>query len=166
MINDELYCIIFLILAKKSMKLRYLLYFSLLIHLFSCQNAKMNSGNMEVKEVEFEEANQVNIKLIGSEFKILKSQNEINNIYKIINDNNPSPRKTPIPIFEENETYIVLQPKIERSDFVVEGISEINQSLQIAIHQYDNPEFKNKKYPAIIIKLNKKSNYDNVKIKK
>ncbi len=148
------------------MKSRCLLYFSLLIHLFSCQNAKMNSGNLKVKEVEFEDVNHVNIKLIDSEFKILKSQTEINSIYKVINANNPSPRKNPIPTFEENETYIVLQPKIEQSDFTISKVSESNQSLEITIQQYDNPEFKNKKHPAIIIKLNKKSNYDNVKIKK
>lgn len=148
------------------MKLKFLLYFSLLIHLFSCQNAKMNSGNLEIKEVEFEEINHVNIKLIDSEFKILKSQTEINNIYEIINANNPSPRKNPIPTFEENETYIVLQPKIERLDFTVSKVSENNQNLDIQIQQSDNPEFKNKKYPAIIIKLNKKSNYNSVKIKK
>ncbi|WP_312766356.1 hypothetical protein [Epilithonimonas sp.] len=126
----------------------------------------MNSGNLKVKEVEFEDVNHVNIKLIDSEFKILKSQTEINSIYKVINANNPSPRKNPIPTFEENETYIVLQPKIEQSDFTISKVSESNQSLEITIQQYDNPEFKNKKHPAIIIKLNKKSNYDNVKIKK
>lgn len=126
----------------------------------------MNSGNLEVKEVEFEEVNHVNIRLIDSEFKILKSQAEINKIYQIINANNPSPRKNPIPTFEENETYIVLQPKIEQLDFTVTKVSERNKNLELKIQQYDNPEFKNKKYPAIIIKLNKKSNYNNIKIKK
>lgn len=53
----------------------------------------MNSGNLEVKEVEFEDVNHVNIKLIDSELKILKSQNDINSIYKIINANNPSLKK-------------------------------------------------------------------------
>jgi len=148
------------------MKLKSLLYFSLLIHLFSCQNAKMNSGNLEVKEVEFEEVNHVNIRLIDSESKVLKSQTEINNIYEIINANNPSPRKNPIPTFEENETYIVLQPNIEQLDFTVSKVSESNQNLEIKIQQYDNPEFKNKKHPAIIIKLNKKNYYNGVTIKK
>lgn len=121
---------------------------------------------MEIKEVEFEEVNHLNIKLIDCEFKILNSQTEINNIYQTINANNPSPRKNPIPTFEENETYIVLQPKIEQSDFTVSNVSENSKNLEIKIQQYDNPEFKNKKHPAIIIKLNKKSNYNIVKIKK
>lgn len=166
MLNYEAHCIIFLILAKKSMKLRFLLYFSLLIHLFSCQNAKIKGVEMELKTVEFEEINHVKLKLIDSEYQILKSQDEINVIYKKINDNNPSPRKNPIPSYNENETYIVLQPKIEQSDFSVEGISESNQNLKIKIQQYNNPEFKDKKYPISIIKLNKKSNYKSVEINK
>ena len=148
------------------MKLRYLLYFSLLIHLFSCQNAKIKGVEMELKEVEFEEINHVNLKLIDSEYQILKSQDEINVIYKKINDNNASPRKNPIPSYNEDETYIVLQPKIEKSDFTVEGISENNQNLKIKIQQYENPEFKDKKHPISVIKLNQKSNYKNIEVNK
>ncbi len=148
------------------MKLRYLLYFSLLIHLFSCQNAKIKGVEMELKAVEFEEINHVNLKLIDSDYQIIKSQEEINVVYKKINDNNPSPRKNPIPSYNENETYVVLQPKIEQSDFTVEEISENNQTLKVKIQQYDNPEFKDKKYPISIIKLNKKGNYKNVEFNK
>lgn len=148
------------------MKLRYLLYFSLLIHLFSCQNAKIKGVEMELKTVEFEEINHVNLKLIDSDYQILKSQEEINVVYKKINDNNPSPRKNPIPSYNENETYIVLQPKIKQSDFTVEEILENNQTLKIKIQQYDNPEFKDKKYPISIIKLNKKGNYKSVEFNK
>lgn len=146
------------------MKLSYLLYFSLLIHLFSCQNAKIKGVEMELKPVEFEEINHVNLKLIDSEYQILTSQDEINGIYKKINDNNPSPRKNPIPSYNEDESYIVLQTKIEKSDFTVEGISESKQSLKIKIQQYENPEYKDKKYPISVIKLNQKNNYRNIEV--
>jgi hypothetical protein len=148
------------------MKLRYLLYFSLLIHLFSCQNSKIKGVEMGLKTVEFEEINHINFKLIDSEYQILKSQDEINVIYKKINDNNPSPRKNPIPSYNEDETYIVLQPKIDQSDFTVEGISESNQSLKIKIHPYSNPEFKDTKHSISVIKLNKNKNYKSLEFNK
>ena len=115
--------------------------------------------------VEFEEINHVNVKLINSEYKILKSQDEINGIYKKINKENPSPRKNPIPSYSESETYIVIQPNINQTDFIVSEVLENGKNLEVKIQQYYNPEFKNKKNPASIIKLNKKSNYDNVNIK-
>jgi len=114
---------------------------------------------------EFEEVNHVNVKLIDSQYKILKSQVEIDAIYKTINKDNPSPRKNPIPSFDVNETYIVIQPAIDKNDFVVAEVSEDKDKLEVKIQQYDNPEFKNKKYPASIIKLNKNLNYSQVTIK-
>ncbi|GGG52428.1 hypothetical protein GCM10007332_12650 [Epilithonimonas arachidiradicis] len=118
------------------------------------------------KIIDFEEINHVNLKLINTEYRILNSQEEINLIYKNINNNNPSPRKNPIPSFSEDETYIVLQPKIEKTDFVIKEILEGNDKLEINIDIYDNPEFINKKYPISIIKLNKKTQYNNIVIKK
>ena len=140
----------------------------LFISVISCslQNVKTNQ-TVEIdqqKVIEFEEINHVNVKLIDSEYEILKSQAAIDLIYKKINDNNPSPRKNPIPSYNENETYIVLQPKIAKSDFTVEGISESNETLKIKIQQYDNPEFRVRKFPISVIKISKAHKYNTIEI--
>lgn len=124
--------------------------------------SKLNNETL----IEFEEINHVNVKLIDSDGKILKSQDEINVVYKAINKENPSPRKNPIPSYSESETYILIQPKIEQTDFMVTEVKEDGKKLEIKIQQYDNSEFKDKKYPASVIMLNKKDNYDNATIQK
>lgn len=116
------------------------------------------------KMIEFEEVNHVNVNLIDSEYKIVQSQADLDRFYRTINENNPSPRKSPIPSFNNDERYIVLQPKIGQTDFTVEEVSENGENLKIKIQQYDNPEFKNLKYPASIIKIANKRNYKIVQL--
>lgn len=134
----------------------------------SLQSAKTREISKLNKEtlIEFEEINHVNVKLIDSDGRILKSQDEINAIYKAINKENPSPRKNPIPSYSERETYILIQPKIEKNDFMVTEVRGDGKNLEIKIQQYDNSEFKDKKYPASVIMISKKNNYNNATIKK
>lgn len=148
------------------MRIPLLLYFSLLFSLYSCQNATKKSNRMETKKVEFEEMNHVNLPLIFKEYHIFTSQEDIDAVYKKINEANPMPRKNPIPGFDENETYVVIQPKISKNDFEVLEIAEAGSMLQIKIKETDNPEFKGMKHAASIIKLNQKNSFKNAKIVK
>lgn len=131
----------------------------------SCQQA-MHNHKKELQKVSFEEYNHVNLNLIRSETKILTSQEDIDKIYFKINDNNPSPRKSPIPAYTETEIYIVVQPKISKSDFTVTEVREDGENLEIKIEEFDNTEFINKKHPASIIRIDKKNNYKEILLKK
>lgn len=150
------------------MRIRYKLLLITYISMISCS---LQSNQMTDREkmsqavmLEFEEISHVNVKLIDSEYQLLNSQADINKIYKTINENNPSPRKSPIPPYE-GDPYIVLQPQITKTDFEVKTVSQSGKSLRIHIQETDNPEFKNKKHPASIIILNKKITYNKVEIK-
>lgn len=149
-----------------NMKVPNIILSIIFIGMISCSLNKTETTPMSQEStVEFEEVNHVNVKLIDSEYRILKSQAEINSIYKVINQNNPLPRKNPIPSYDENEFYIVIQPKIEKSDFSVSRILQTGQKLNIDIETFDNPEFKKKNNPASIIKINKSNSFEQLEIK-
>lgn len=151
------------------MRIRYKLLLITYISMISCslQSNQMTDPEKmsQATALEFEEINHVNVKLIDSEYRLLNSQADIDKIYKTINENNPSPRKNPIPPYE-GDPYIVLQPQITKTDFEVKNVSQSGKSLRIHIQELDNPEFKNKKYPVSIIILNKKITYSKIEIKK
>ncbi|MBH1960452.1 MAG: hypothetical protein I8H68_10105 [Flavobacteriia bacterium] len=142
--------------------MRYIL---LLYIVMSCQQLHVKPVE-DLKNIEFSEINHVNVKLTESESEILDSQKSIDRIYNTINMNNPSPRKNPIPSFTETEMYILVQPKIEKSDFTVTGVSGGGNTLKITVQPYDNREYTGRSNPASVIVISKNHQFKTIEIQK
>ena len=118
------------------------------------QNKPTDGQKMEqTQAVVFQEMNHLNLKLIDSEFLVLKTQKEADEIYKKINAANSSPRKNPIPTVGYGATYIVLQPKVSTNDFELGEVSQENGNFFITIKEINNDEYKTKKFPLSIIEV-------------
>ncbi|WEK68240.1 MAG: hypothetical protein P0Y62_10195 [Candidatus Chryseobacterium colombiense] len=77
-------------------------------------------------------------------------------VFKLIHNNNKGNRFSPIPVVVENETYLIIKPSLKDSnDVLIEKISLDKNILYIKVTRFDNPDFAraNRVSPNILLKL-------------
>lgn len=145
--------------------MRSLLYFFLLI-LLNCQSQVAGSKTMPVgKEIPFEDKYHYPFTLTPKDFLIISSQEIMDEVFDLIHQRNVGNRFSPIPAVSENETYIIIKPKLKNSnDVSIDSISLDHDTLYIKISELDNPDFKkaSRVSPDILLKLTGNVNFKKI----
>ena len=137
----------------------------------SCSNSKKITSNQSEnsEEMEFTEERRLNNSIKLEEISIINSLDELIELYGKLNDPNV-PRSAPIPTFDEqNETILVIKPKLKSETFKdVEIVSIQNKDSQLEINykEVENWEFTENKWkdPIVILKVTGK--FSDIQIKK
>lgn len=144
--------------------MRLYLFFFLFLFL-TCQSQIASNKVMSPrKEIQFEDKNHYPFTLIRKDFLLIDSQQKMDEIFKIIHQKNKGNRFSPIPALTENETYIVVKPRLKNSnDVSVDAITFDKNTLYIKVKEFNNPDFNEKSRipPDILLKLN-----ENLSVKK
>lgn len=140
------------------------LYFFLFLFL-NCQSQVGNKNSMsQGKKIQFEDRYHYPYTLTQKEFLIINSQDKMDEVFKIIHQKNEGNRFSPIPTIIENETYLVVKPKLKNyNDVSIDKISLNKNILYIKVTEFNNPDFRkeNRSSPNVLLKL-----AGNIKFKK
>ncbi|MEG2077701.1 hypothetical protein [Chryseobacterium sp.] len=85
-------------------------------------------------------------------------------VFVLIHQKNKGNRYSPIPAVVEDETYVLIKPKLKNSnDVLIEEISLNKNILYLKVKEFYNPDFEKstRKPPNVLLKLN-----GNVRFKK
>ena len=138
--------------------------FSTIALLFSCnslENSKQNSIVIENTEIKnFEEMRRLNYNIDLKETTVLNSFQDILALYQKLEDTKYS-KGFPIPSLEENETLIVLKPKLKiekYGDLEIIEIQNKKENLLINYKEIPNSEYEKNRLsnPILIIKTPEK----------
>lgn len=148
--------------------MRLYLYFFLLLFL-NCQSQV--AGNIVVpkgKPIPFEDKNHYTFSLTSKDFLIIQSQEQMDEIFSIIHQHNSGNRFSPIPAVIENETYLIIKPRLKNTnDVAVESVIVDKNTLYVKVTPFDNPDFskKSRLSPNILLKLTGNASFKKVTIK-
>lgn len=147
--------------------MKLFLYFFLFLFL-NCQS--QNKGNKPVspkREISFEDKYHYPFSLTQHNFFIIDSQGKMDEIFKIIHENNKGNRFSPIPAIVDDETYIIIKPQLKNSnDVLIDRICLSKNRLYVKVKEFNNPavEKTNRNSPNILIKLLEHSNIKKITI--
>lgn len=148
--------------------MKLFLYFFLFLFL-NCQSQdRGNKGMSQKKEISFEDKYHYPFSLTQKDFLLIDSQEKMDDIFKIIHQNNGGNRLSPIPSIAENEIYIIIKPLLKNAnDVSIEKISFSKSILFIEVREFDNPDFNrmSRTSPNILLKLLGNINIKNIIIK-
>lgn len=136
--------------------MKLFLYFFLFLFL-NCQS--QDKGNKPVsskKEISFEDKYHYPFSLTQKDFFIIDSQEKMDEIFKIIHQNNQGNRFSPIPAIVEGETYIIIKPQLKNTnDVLIDNISLSKNTLYVKVKEFNNPDVEksNRNAPNILLKL-------------
>jgi hypothetical protein len=132
------------------------LYFFLFLFL-NCQSQIASSNVVsQGKEIPFEDKYHYPFSLTQKNFLIINSQNKMDEVFTLIHQKNTGNRFSPIPTIIENETFIIIKPRLKNSnDVSIDAIRLIKNTLYIKITEFDNPDFNttSRTSPNILLKL-------------
>ncbi len=137
----------------------------------SCSNSKKIASNQSEnnEEMEFTEERRMNNPIKLDEISIINSSKELIELYGKLNDPEV-PRSAPIPPFDDqNETILVIKPRLKSETFKdIEIVRIQNNDSQLIINykEIENWEFTENKWkdPIIILKVTGK--FSDIQIKK
>ncbi len=156
--------IIKLLSLQERFKMRLCLFFFLFLSLHCQSQIASNNAVSQRKEIQFEDKNHYPFPLIRKDFLLINSQQKMDEIFTIIHRKNVGNRFSPIPSITEDETYIIVKPRLKNSnDVSIEAITFDKNTLYIKIKEFNNPDFNEKRRipPDILLKLN-----ENLSVKK
>lgn len=148
--------------------MRLYLYFFLLLFL-NCQSQV--AGNIVVrkgKPIPFEDKNHYTFSLTSKDFLIIQSQEQMDEIFSIIHQHNSGNRFSPIPAVIENETYLIIKPRLQNTnDVAIDSVIVDKDILYVTVTPFDNPDFskKSRLSPNILLKLTGNVSFKKVTIK-
>ena len=135
------------------------LYFFLLLFL-NCQSQTANYNPLSQRsEIQFEDNFHYPYSLTENKFLVIDTQDKMDEIYSIIHKKNGGRRLAPIPMVNDEETFIIIRPFLKNSnDVSVEKVTFSNETLYIKVKEFNNPnvDVANRNSPNIILKLLKK----------
>jgi len=135
------------------------LYFFLLLFL-NCQSQTAKNNPVSPKlEIQFEDNFHYPYALTENKFLVIDTQDKMDKIYSIIHKKNGGRRLAPIPMVNDEETFIIIKPFLKNSnDVSVEKVTFSNETLYIKVKEFNNPnvDIANRNSPNIILKLLKK----------
>ncbi|WP_300671913.1 hypothetical protein [Soonwooa sp.] len=142
--------------------MKYLFAFLGFVFFLNC--APKKNLELEAKQqavpVDFEIVHQSKFEVLGDHsFEVLKSQDEVDNLYKYLFASAKGFRQIPIPGYEENETLVAVSstPKT-KNDIEIKTVNMLDGKLNIEVTDVENKQYPiNSRYKSlIIIKLLKK----------
>jgi hypothetical protein len=132
------------------------LYFFLFLFL-NCQSQIASSKAVsQGKEISFEDKYHYPFSLTHKDFLIIDSQDKMDEVFSLIHKRNEGNRFSPIPAIVENETYIIVKPRLKNSnDISIDAIRLIKNTLYIKVTEFDNPDLNttSRTSPNILLKL-------------
>ena len=141
----------------------YLCFFLFLF--LNCQSQVRKSQSLpQSKIIHFEDKYHYSFTLTQNDFLIIISQEKIDGVFFLIHQKNKGNRYSPIPAVVEDETYVLIKPKLKNSnDVFIEEISLNKNILYLKVKELYNPDFEKstRKPPNVLLKLN-----GNVRFKK
>ncbi|WP_307455838.1 hypothetical protein [Chryseobacterium sp. SORGH_AS_0447] len=120
------------------------------------------------KPIPFEDKNHYAFSLTSKDFFIIQSQEQMDEIFSIIHQHNSGNRFSPIPAVIENETYLIIKPRLKNTnDVAIESVIVDKDILYITVTPFDNPNFskKSRLSPNILLKLTGNVSFKKVTIK-
>ncbi|WP_029295814.1 hypothetical protein [Chryseobacterium hispalense] len=147
--------------------MRQYIYFFLFLFL-NCQSQVGIDAAMRQKQISFEDKNHYPFTLTSKSFLVIDTQDKMDEVFSIIHQKNVGNRFSPIPAIVENETYLILKPRLKNSnDVSIESISLYKNILYVTVKEFYNPDFNktNRISPNILLKLNEKLDIKKVIIK-
>ena len=130
--------------------------------------ACMNTKEIQLKSIEFEELLRTNKAVSLPEISVVKTMAELTQLYSDLQDSS-YPRSAPIPIFDEKtESILVLNPgltSVKNGDIEIESIELSKDSFVVTYKEIENWEYteNNLSHPIVLVKVNHKGN--NAKLK-
>lgn len=141
--------------------MNYLFYF-LLFFLLTCA---VKSPAAPVEAIDYELVSRFSFPVIKGNTMVLNSQEKIDDLYKTVRRHSQGNRYPPIPVYSEEETYIVI--KAEENAYNPAAITKIelgNDTLLVFIRRDSTLKKSTLEFRYILLKLNKKINDPVLKI--
>mgnify|MGYP003583490020 FL=1 len=138
--------------------------FLLIISLFSCQSTL---SKMEKTPMEFEVVNHYPYDLIKNQFKIIKTQAEMDSVFAIIHSKTIGNRFSPILTVSDEETFVIFKTKLKNhNDVEIKNVGFGGNVLEINLQEIDNPQIakSSRISPNILLKLPQKVSIENLVI--
>lgn len=132
------------------------LYFFLFLFLNCQSQVGKNDLLPQSKLIHFEDKYHYPYTLTQNDFLIINSQKKMDEVFSLIHQRNTGNRYSPIPAVMEDETYVLIKPKLKNTnDVLIEEISLNKNILYLKVKEFDNPDFEklNRKAPTIFLKL-------------
>lgn len=138
--------------------------FLLMISLFSCQSTL---SKMEKTPMEFEVVNHYTYDLIKNQFKIIKTQAEMDSVFAIIHSKTIGNRFSPILTVSDEETFVIFKTKLKNhNDVEIKNVDVAGNVLELNLQEIDNPQIakSSRISPNILLKLPQKVSIENLVI--
>ena len=135
------------------MKYTFLL---LMFSFIGCASQALNSAKTPIA---FEDVYHYPYHLISGKFKIIDTQEKMDEVFTIILKNSVGNRLAPIPGIVDTESYLIFKPVLKNTnDVEIEEMYLLNDILYINLKEFDNPQLakSNRVAPNILVKLLKK----------
>lgn len=140
--------------------MRFLLTLTVVFILSNCnpQNASVASVSSvsQKTSIDFEDIYHYPYNLISGNFQIIESQQQMDQIFKIIHKNNGGNRMAPIPTITEDETYIIFKPTLKNTnDVEIKEIFKNSNGISVSVEPLNNPDIaeKSRVSPNVLVKL-------------
>ena len=138
--------------------------FLLIISLFSCQSTLSKTEKMPI---EFEVVNHYPYDLIKSQFKVIKTQAEMDSVFAIIHSKTIGNRFSPILTVSDEETFVIFKTKLKNhNDVEIKNVDVAGNVLELNLQEIDNPQIakSSRISPNILLKLPQKVSIENLVI--
>ncbi len=148
--------------------MRLYLYFFLFLFLNCKSQIAGNNPLTEGKQIPFEDKNHYLFSLTSKDFLIINSQEKMDKVFRSIHQYTNGRRFSPIPAVMEDETYVILKPRLKNTnDVSVESVILYKNTLHVRVKAFENPDFhkENRFSPNILLKLTGRISFKNVTIK-
>ena len=136
--------------------MRLYLYYFLFLFLNCQSQIAGNNGVPEGKAIPFEDKYHYPFPLTPKDFIVIDSQEKMDGVFNIVHQHTDGNRFSPIPAVTENETYLIIKPRLKNSnDITVESVILDKDILYVTVLPFDNPDFdkKSRFSPNVLLKL-------------
>lgn len=127
--------------------------------MFSFIGCASQALNFTKTPIVYEDVYHYPYHLIAGKFKIIDSQEKMDEVFTIIHKNSVGNRLAPILGIVDTESYLIFKPVLKNTnDVEIEEMYLLNEILYINLKEFDNPQLAkaNRVAPNILVKLLKK----------